>query len=232
MHNISGIFAKENNNNLKFIFMSLVGKKFPSIAVDAISEMGDNMKINIFEEAVNNNKKVLLFWYPKDFTFVCPTELHAFQAALPEFEKRNTMVIGASCDTNEVHFAWLNTAKDNGGIEGVTYPILADTNRNLSNILGILDIESTSYDETTDSVMVEGSNVTYRATYLIDETGKIFHESVNDMPLGRNVNEYLRLVDAYTHVQTKGEVCPANWEEGKDAMSADRNSTASYLASH
>ena len=212
--------------------MSLVGKKFPSIAVDAISEMGDNMKINIFEEAVNNNKKVLLFWYPKDFTFVCPTELHAFQAALPEFEKRNTMVIGASCDTNEVHFAWLNTAKDNGGIEGVTYPILADTNRNLSNILGILDIESTSYDETTDSVMIEGSNVTYRATYLIDETGKIFHESVNDMPLGRNVNEYLRLVDAYTHVQTKGEVCPANWEEGKDAMHADRLSTAAYLASH
>ncbi|WP_026976213.1 peroxiredoxin [Flavobacterium tegetincola] len=212
--------------------MSLVGKKFPNIAVDAISEMGDNMKINIFDEAVNNNKKVLLFWYPKDFTFVCPTELHAFQAALPEFEKRNTMVIGASCDTNEVHFAWLNTAKDNGGIEGVTYPILADTNRNLSNILGILDIESTSYDEETDSVMVEGSNVTYRATYLVDETGKIFHESVNDMPLGRNVSEYLRLVDAYTHVQTKGEVCPANWEEGKDAMSADRNSTASYLASH
>jgi len=212
--------------------MSLVGKKFPNIAVDAISEMGDNLKINIFEEAVNNNKKVLLFWYPKDFTFVCPTELHAFQAALGEFEKRNTMVIGASCDTNEVHFAWLNTAKDNGGIEGVTYPILADTNRNLANILGILDIESTSYSEETDSVIVEGSNVTYRATYLVDETGKIFHESVNDMPLGRNVNEYLRLVDAYTHVQTKGEVCPANWEEGKEAMSADREGVASYLASN
>jgi peroxiredoxin (alkyl hydroperoxide reductase subunit C) len=210
--------------------MSLVGKKFPSIAVDAISEMGDNLKINIFEEATENNKKVLLFWYPKDFTFVCPTELHAFQAALPEFEKRNTIVIGASCDTNEVHFAWLNTAKNNGGIEGVTYPILADTNRNLANILGILDIESTSYSEDTDSIIVEGSNVTYRATYLIDETGKIFHESVNDMPLGRNVNEYLRLVDAYTHVQTKGEVCPANWEEGKEAMSADRNSTAAYLS--
>ena len=212
--------------------MSLVGKKFPSIEVDAISEMGDNLKINIFEEATNNNKKVLLFWYPKDFTFVCPTELHAFQAALPEFEKRNTIVIGASCDTNEVHFAWLNTPKNNGGIEGVTYPILADTNRNLSNILGILDIESTSYSDETDSIIVEGSNVTYRATYLIDEDGKIFHESVNDMPLGRNVNEYLRLVDAYTHVQTKGEVCPANWEEGKEAMSADRNSTAAYLGSH
>ncbi len=212
--------------------MSLVGKKFPSIAVDAISEMGDNLKINIFEEAVNNNKKVLLFWYPKDFTFVCPTELHAFQAALPEFEKRNTIVIGASCDTNEVHFAWLNTAKNNGGIEGVTYPLLADTNRNLSNILGILDIESTSYSEETDSVIIEGSNVTYRATYLIDETGKIFHESVNDMPLGRNVNEYLRMVDAYTHIQVKGEVCPANWEAGKEAMSADRNSTAAYLSAN
>lgn len=210
--------------------MSLVGKKFPSIAVDAISEMGDNLKINIFEEAVKNNKKVLLFWYPKDFTFVCPTELHAFQTALPEFEKRNTIVIGASCDTNEVHFAWLNTPKNNGGIEGVTYPILADTNRNLANILGILDIESTSYSEDTDSVIIEGSNVTYRATYLIDETGKIFHESVNDMPLGRNVNEYLRMVDAYTHIQTKGEVCPANWEAGKEAMNADRKSTAEYLS--
>jgi peroxiredoxin 2/4 len=210
--------------------MSLVGKKFPSIAIDAMSEMGDNMKINIFEEAVNNNKKVLLFWYPKDFTFVCPTELHAFQAALPEFNKRNTIVIGASCDTNEVHFAWLNTAKDNGGIEGVTYPILADTNRNLSNILGILDIDSTSYSEETDSIIVEGSNVTYRATYLIDETGKIFHESVNDMPLGRNVNEFLRLIDAYTHVQEKGEVCPANWEEGKEAMLATRDGVATYLS--
>ena len=212
--------------------MSLVGKKFPSIAVDAISEMGDNLKINIFEEAVNNNKKVLLFWYPKDFTFVCPTELHAFQAALPEFEKRNTLVIGASCDTNEVHFAWLNTAKNNGGIEGVTYPILADTNRNLSNILGILDIDSTEYSEETDSIIIEGSNVTFRATYLIDETGKIFHESVNDMPLGRNVNEYLRMVDAYTHIQEKGEVCPANWEAGKEAMSYDRLSTAEYLSSN
>lgn len=212
--------------------MSLVGKRFPSIAVDAISEMGDNLKINIFEEATLKNKKVLLFWYPKDFTFVCPTELHAFQDALPEFEKRNTLVIGASCDTNEVHFAWLNTAKNNGGIEGVTYPILADTNRNLSTILDILDIESVEYNEETNSDIVTGSNVTYRATFLIDETGKIFHESVNDMPLGRNVNEYLRMVDAYTHIQVKGEVCPANWEAGKEAMTADRTSTAAYLGSH
>lgn len=210
--------------------MSLVGKKFPNIAVDAISEMGDHLKINIFEEATNKNKKVLLFWYPKDFTFVCPTELHAFQAALPEFEKRNTIVIAASCDTNEVHFAWLNTTKDNGGIEGVTYPILADTNRNLSNILGILDIDSTDYNEATNSIIVEGSNVTFRATYLVDEKGRIFHESINDMPLGRNVNEYIRLIDAYTHVQEKGEVCPANWEEGKEGMLATRAGVSSYLS--
>ena len=121
--------------------MALVGKKFPNITVDAISFMGDNLRINVLEEAVNNKKKIVLFWYPKDFTFVCPTELHAFQAALPEFQNRNTVVIGASCDTNEVHFAWLNTAKDNGGIEGVTYPLLADTTRNLSKALGILEAE-------------------------------------------------------------------------------------------
>jgi len=211
--------------------MSLVGKKFPNITVDAISEMGDDLRINVLEEATKNNKKVLLFWYPKDFTFVCPTELHAFQEALADFEKRNTMVIGASVDTNEVHFAWLNTAKDNGGIEGVTYPLIADTTRNLANALGILDAEEV-YNEELDQVLIEGSNVTYRATYLIDETGKIFHESVNDMPLGRNVKEYVRLIDAYTHVQEKGEVCPANWEEGKDAMKADRQSTAEYLATH
>lgn len=212
--------------------MSIVGKKFPNISIDAMDHMGDDLKINIFEEATKKNKKVLLFWYPKDFTFVCPTELHAFQQALPEFEKRNTIVIGASCDTNEVHFAWLNTPKDNGGIEGVTYPILADTTRNLSNILGILDIESSEYDEDYETVVLKGSNVAYRATFLIDEEGKVFHESINDMPLGRNVQEYLRLIDAYTHVQKFGEVCPANWEEGKDAMNANRKGVSEYLSSH
>ena len=209
--------------------MSFVGKKFPNIAVPAIDSKGQERSINILEEATSNNKKVLLFWYPKDFTFVCPTELHAFQAAMGEFEKRNTMVIGASCDTPEVHFAWLNTPKDNGGIEGVTYPILADSNRNLASTLGILDITNETYNEETGVVTVEGDNVTYRATYIIDEEGNVQHESINNMPLGRNVNEYLRLIDAFTHVQEKGEVCPANWEEGKDAMNANREGVASYL---
>ena len=210
----------------------LVGKKFPSLEVSAMNEMGDTIKVNVFEEAKNNGKKVLLFWYPKDFTFVCPTELHAFQAALGEFEKRNTIVIGASCDTPEVHFAWLNTPKDQGGIEGVTYTILADTNRNLSSILEILDVQDVIYDEDLDAEIVVGDSVTYRATYLLDEDGVVFHEGVNHMPVGRNVNEFLRLIDAFTHVQKNGEVCPANWEEGKTAMSADRKGTAEYLSKH
>jgi peroxiredoxin (alkyl hydroperoxide reductase subunit C) len=206
--------------------MTFVGKKFPSISVNAMDSMGDTFKINVFDEAVKNNKKVLLFWYPKDFTFVCPTELHAFQEALGEFEKRNTKVIGASCDSAQVHFAWLSTPKDQGGIEGVTYPILADTTRSLSIELGILDYDMFAEEES------DGDNVTYRATYLIDETGTVFHESINHMPLGRNVNEYLRLIDAFTHVQKHGEVCPANWEQGKDAMKANPKSTAEYLATH
>ncbi|MFS4415615.1 peroxiredoxin [Maribacter sp. 2307ULW6-5] len=212
--------------------MTFVGKKFPDLSVNAMDEMGDTFKLNVLEEAQKNNKKVLLFWYPKDFTFVCPTELLAFQDALKAFEDKNTKVIGASCDTAEVHFAWLNTDRDNGGIEGVTYPLLADSNRNLANTLGILDITDEKYNEDTGILTVEGDNVTYRATYLIDEEGTVFHEGINHMPLGRNVNEYLRLIDAYTHVQEKGEVCPANWEEGKEAMTADRKGVAQYLAAH
>ncbi|CAI8276626.1 MAG: putative peroxiredoxin [Owenweeksia sp. TMED14] len=209
--------------------MSQVGKKFPNISVNAMNEMGDTFKLNVLHEALDNKKKIILFWYPKDFTFVCPTEIHAFQAKASEFEKRNTMVIGASCDTAEVHFAWLSTAKDNGGIEGVTFPLLADSNRQLAETLDILD---TQFIGTEDDYVIEGDNVTYRATYLIDEKGTIFHESVNVMPLGRNVDEYLRLIDGYTHNQVHGEVCPANWEEGKDTLSESRDSVASYLAKH
>ncbi len=176
--------------------MAFVGKKFPNLHVDAIDKTGANVKINILEKAQTENKKVILFWYPKDFTFVCPTELHAFQQAMGEFEKRNTLVIGASCDTPEVHFAWLNTPKNHGGIEGITYPLIADSNRNLSNQLGILDITNERFDEESGAVLVDGDNVTYRATYLIDEEGTVFHESINHMPLGRNVSEFLRLIES------------------------------------
>ena len=179
--------------------MAIVGRKFPDLNVNAMNEMGDTFQINVLEEAKNNNKKVLLFWYPKDFTFVCPTELHAFQEALGEFEKRNTLVIGASVDTAEVHFAWLNTPKDNGGIEGITYPLIADSNRNLSTMLDILDADE-EYNDDLEGYLLKGDNVTFRATYLIDEEGTVFHEGVNHMPVGRNVNEFLRMIDAYAHV--------------------------------
>ena len=204
--------------------MGLTGKQFPSIQVNAIDEMGDTFGLNVVEKAKQEQKKIVLFWYPKDFTFVCPTEIHAFQEAQAKFAERNTLVIGASCDTAEVHFAWLNTHKDNGGIEGVTFPLLADSTRKLAKALDILDFDA---EEAAD-----GDNVTYRATFLIDETGRVFHESVNDMPLGRNVDEYIRLIDAYTHVQKHGEVCPANWETGKDAMNATRDGVADYLSKH
>ncbi len=209
---------------------NFVGKKFPSIEVDAMNEMGDTFKVNVLEEAVKNKKKVVLFWYPKDFTYVCPTELHAFQEALPEFDKRNTIIIGASCDTPEVHFAWLSTPKDNGGIEGVTYPILADTNRNLANILKVLDTTNERYDEELDAVQTDGNSTPYRATFILDEDGMVFHQGMNFFPVGRNINEFLRLIDAYAHNQKFGEVCPANWEEGKDAMKENRDGVADYLA--
>jgi|TARA_B110000971_G_scaffold54295_1_gene55257 peroxiredoxin (alkyl hydroperoxide reductase subunit C) len=211
---------------------NFVGKKFPSIEVDAMNEMGDTFKVNVLEEAVKNKKKVVLFWYPKDFTYVCPTELHAFQEAMPDFDKRNTILIGASCDTPEVHFAWLSTPKDNGGIEGVTYPILADANRNLANILKVLDTTNERYDEELDAVQTDGNSTPYRATFILDEDGMVFHQAMNFFPVGRNVNEFLRLIDAYSHNQKFGEVCPANWEEGKDAMKENRDGVADYLSKH
>lgn len=211
--------------------MSLVGKQFPDITVKAINAEGDELQVNLSRPGL----KKILFWYPKDFTFVCPTELHAFQDVIEEFNARGVEVYGASCDTAEVHFAWLNTPKDDGGIQGVTYPILADSRRALSKKLGILDYETEHFFDEENSdiehrVILDGDNVTYRATYLIDETGRVFHESVNDMPLGRNVDEYLRIIDAKLHNEKHGEVCPANWEEGKDAMSATREGVANYLS--
>ena len=206
---------------------SIINSQLPEFKVQAFQ----NGEFKTVSSEDVKGKWAMFFFYPADFTFVCPTELHAFEELKGEFEKRNTIIIGASVDTCEVHFAWLNTPKDQGGIEGVSYPILADTTRNLSNALGILEADHI-YNEELENYLIEGSNVTFRATFLIDENGKVFHESVNDMPLGRNVKEYLRLIDAYTHVQKFGEVCPANWEEGKEAMHADRKSTAEYLAKH
>lgn len=211
--------------------MSKVGKQFPDVTVKAINAEGDELNINLSKPQI----PTLLFWYPKDFTFVCPTEIHAFQEKLKDFNDRGYQVIGASCDTNEVHFAWLNTAKEDGGIEGVTFPLLADSRRKLAKKLDILDYETEYFwnektDDDDEKVLKDGDNVTFRATYLIDKDGMIWHESVNDMPIGRNIDEYLRLIDAKLHLEKYGEVCPANWSEGKEAMQATRDGVKEYLS--
>ena len=208
--------------------MSLVGKKAPLFTAPAVidgDEIVENFSLPIGE------KNIVLFFYPKDFTFVCPTELHAFQAKLAEFEKRDAVVIAASVDSEETHLAWLNTAKDNGGIEGVTYPIVADFAKTIAMDYGVLAGEYV-YNEENDSLKFEGAPVAYRGTFIIDKNGVVRHETINDLPLGRNIDEYVRSLDAILHVEKYGEVCPANWEEGKDAMNATKDGVASYLASH
>ena len=208
--------------------MSLVGKKAPLFTAPAVidgDEIVENFSMPIGE------KNIVLFFYPKDFTFVCPTELHAFQAKLAEFEKRDAVVIAASCDSEETHLAWLNTAKDNGGIEGVTYPIVADFAKTIAMDYGVLAGEYV-YNEENDSLKFEGAPVAYRGTFIIDKNGVVRHETINDLPLGRNIDEYVRLLDAILHVEKYGEVCPANWEEGKDAMNATKDGVAAYLASN
>lgn len=207
--------------------MSLVGKKAPVINAPAVVN-GEEIVDNFSLDQYLGKKDVILFFYPKDFTFVCPTEIHAFQEKLEEFEKRGVAVVGCSCDTEETHLAWLNVAKDQGGIQGVTYPILADSAKTIAHNFGVL-AGDWNYDE-DGSLIFEGSPIAYRGTFLIDKEGVVRQETVNDLPLGRNVSETLRLIDALRHVEKFGEVCPANWEEGKEAMKATRDGVADYLS--
>lgn len=209
--------------------MSLVGKKAPIFKAPAVIN-GEEITEDFSLDQYIGNKEVIFFFYPKDFTFVCPTEIHAFQEKLEEFEKRGVQVVGCSTDTEETHLAWLMTDKDNGGIAGVTYPLVADTAKTISNNFGVL-AGDWSYSEEGD-LTFEGNPVAYRGTFFIDKQGIVRHETINDLPLGRNIDEMIRIVDAWHHVEKHGEVCPANWSEGKEAMKASRESVASYLSSH
>ena len=207
--------------------MSLVGKKAPLFSAGAVIN-GEEIIENFSLEQYIGNKEVVFFFYPKDFTFVCPTEIIAFQEKLAEFEKRDVAVVGASTDTEETHLAWLMTSKDNGGIEGVTYPLVADVAKTIAHNYGVLAGEWNYNEE--GQLTFEGAPIAYRGTFLIDKEGVVRHETINDFPLGRNIDEMIRLVDALHHVEKFGEVCPANWQEGKEAMSATREGVASYLA--
>lgn len=209
--------------------MSLVGKKAPYFNAPAVIN-GEEIVEDFSLEQYKGQKEVIFFFYPKDFTFVCPTEIHAFQEKLAEFEKRGVAVVGASCDSEETHLAWLMTSRDNGGIEGVTYPLVADLAKTIATNYGVMAGEWT-YDE-EGMLQFEGAPVAFRGTFFIDKEGIVRHETVNDLPLGRNIDEMLRIVDAWQHVEKHGEVCPANWEEGKTAMSATREGVSGYLAAN
>lgn len=209
--------------------MSLVGKKAPIVNAPAVIN-GEEIVENFSLDQYIGKKEVVFFFYPKDFTFVCPTEIHAFQAKIEEFEKRGVAVVGASCDTEETHLAWLMTDRDKGGISGVTYPLIADASKTIASNFGVL-AGDWSYDE-EGNLGFEGAPVAFRGTFYIDREGIVRHETINDLPLGRNIDEMLRIVDAWQHVQKHGEVCPANWEEGKTAMSATREGVAEYLSNN
>jgi peroxiredoxin (alkyl hydroperoxide reductase subunit C) len=207
--------------------MSLIGKKAPSFVAPAVingEEIVEDFSLNQYI----GKKHVVFFFYPKDFTFVCPTEILAFQEKLAEFEKRGVAVVGCSSDTENTHLAWLSTPKEKGGIEGVTYPLVADGAKTIAHNFGVLAGEY-SYNE-EGQLVFEGAPVAYRGTFLIDKEGLIRHYIINDLPLGRNIDEAVRMVDSLQYVEKHGEVCPANWEEGKEAMSATREGVAAYLS--
>jgi peroxiredoxin 2/4 len=209
--------------------MSLVGKKAPSFSSKAVingNEIVDGFSLDQF---VGNNY-VVFFFYPMDFTFVCPTEILAFQEKLAEFEKRGAVVIGCSVDSEFSHWAWLTTEKKNGGIKGVKFPLVADFSKTIAMNYGVLAGEY-EYDE-NDNQSFSGAPVAYRGLFLIDKTGIVRHELINDLPLGRNVDEAIRMVDALRHVEEYGEVCPANWKPGEDAMNASAEGVAEYLSKH
>lgn len=204
----------------------LVGKPAPSFNASAVvnGQIVEDFSLDQYKDS----KYVILFFYPKDFTFVCPTELHAFQDSLAEFESRNVEIVGVSTDTEMSHWGWLQVPRDKGGIGGVTYPLVADTNKTISADYDVL-VGEYGFDEYGD-LMVEGELIAYRGLFLIDKEGIVQHQLVNNLPLGRSIKEAIRMVDALQHFEENGEVCPMDWEKGADAMEATHESTAAYLA--
>jgi len=191
--------------------MAMIGQTFPLTSLPAV--LGDGSISNAYD-FVNKDGYTVVFFYPMDFTFVCPTELVAFHQMLGEFESRGTKVVGASVDSVHSHAAWRRMPLNEGGVGELGYPLLSDMQRKLSGELGILN----------------GEGVTYRASYLLDKNGVIRHMVVNDLPLGRSITDMLRMVDALAFFEQHGEVCPANWQRGEAGMAATREGTAAYLS--
>ena len=191
----------------------LVTKQAPDFKATAVMPDNSFKEINLSDY---RGKHVILFFYPLDFTFVCPSEIIAFDRSLDEFTKRNCELIGVSVDSEYSHLAWKNTSVQNGGIGNIQFPLVADITKNIAKSYGILF----------------GDSVALRGLFLIDKEGVIRHMVVNDLPLGRNVDEALRMLDALQFIEKYGEVCPANWKPGEDSMKPTREGVADYLSKH
>jgi peroxiredoxin (alkyl hydroperoxide reductase subunit C) len=193
---------------------TLVTKEAPDFTAQAV--MPNNTIKEDFKLSSLRGKYVVLFFYPLDFTFVCPTEIIAFNRKLDEFKQRGVEVVGVSIDSQFSHFAWKNTKPEEGGIGNIQFPLVADLSKNISRSYGILFNEE----------------VALRGLFLIDKEGIVRHSVINDLPLGRSVDEALRMVDALQFFEENGEVCPANWQRGEDGMKPSADGVASYLGSH
>ncbi len=203
-----------DNMDFDFVPFPLVSTEAPEFTATAV--MPDNSFKDDFSLADYRGKYVMMFFYPLDFTFVCPSEIIAFDKQLEEFKSRGVEVIGVSTDSHFSHWAWKNTDVNNGGIGNIQYPLVADFQKIISQDYGLL---------------LEGG-MALRGTFLIDKDGIVQHSTVNNLGLGRNIDEMIRMVDALQHLEEHGEVCPANWTKGDDAMTPTAEGVAKYLSDH
>jgi peroxiredoxin (alkyl hydroperoxide reductase subunit C) len=209
----------------------LVTKQAPDFTATAV--MADNSFKDV-SLSDYKGKKVVLFFYPLDFTFVCPTEIIAFDHRLAEFEKRGVQVLGCSIDSKHSHWAWRNTDVNEGGIGNIKYPLIADIDKSIARKYDVLQNTKSAYVENDDfegEATVDGDKA-LRGSFLIDEEGIVRHAVINDEPLGRDIDEMLRVVDALTFNQKHGEVCPAGWKEGESGMAETHDGVADYLDKH
>lgn len=209
----------------------LVTRQAPDFKCTAIMPDNNFKDISLSDY---RGKKVVLFFYPLDFTFVCPTELIAFDKRLNDFKDRGVEIIGCSVDSKWSHHAWKNTDVNKGGIGNVAYPIIADIDKSIARaydvLIGAEPATVLTNDEEIDTSI--GGDVAMRGSFLIDEEGVVRHAVINDLPLGRNIDEMLRMIDALNHHQKYGEVCPAGWQDGKDAMAESPEGVSKYLNDH
>jgi peroxiredoxin (alkyl hydroperoxide reductase subunit C) len=190
----------------------LIGRPAPVFKAQAVIDGKEIQDFHLSDYL--QKQKIVLFFYPADFTFVCPTEMHAFQDKLDEFQKRDTIVVSCSVDNVHSHYAWLQTPKSSGGIQGITYPVVSDIHKTISQDYDVLSSEG----------------IAYRGVFLIDKQGIVRHQLVNDLFLGRDIFSLLNLIDALDHHEKHGEVCPANWRAGDEAIKATPESVSEYLS--